>query len=86
MTDARQCDCESPPFLRMERIPAASASRFYLCRRCGTVRVEEAIQDIPGTVGKITFHALSDPSLPASVRERALEILDNRDRKQERLL
>jgi len=85
MTDSPQCDCNGT-WPEMERIPAASVDRFYLCRQCGTIRVEHAIHNTANTTGEITFHAVTDPDLPASVREQAAAILGPRDYQQGELL
>ena len=69
------CDCMvSPPWPAMLRLPTGRASsRYYLCPRCGTVR--EDFQRPDGTVVVTHFHRAESPNLPASVIERARDIL-----------
>ena len=50
-------------------------SRFYLCRKCETIRDDNARRD--GTLtGETHYHALDSANLPAAVVEQARALLD----------
>jgi hypothetical protein len=70
------CDCYGPPWPKMKRIHVGGElSRFYLCRRCGTIREEAGRPD--GTLtGAVRYHKLDSVDLPAAVVEQARATLD----------
>ena len=71
------CDCTgASPWPVMLRVHVGGElSRFYLCRRCGTIRENEARPD--GTLtGKVRYHHLETADLPAAVVEQVRAILE----------
>ena len=70
------CDCNGPPWPPLTRIHVGGeTSRFYLCRKCHTIREDKARRD--GTlVGETHYHTLDSASLPAVVVEQARDLLD----------
>ena len=68
------CDCDGPPWPEMPRLNAAGLNRYYLCRRCGTVREDLCRHD--GTIISTRRHNVESADLPAAVVEQARAILD----------
>jgi hypothetical protein len=69
------CDCTGgPPWPPMMRIHTNTASRYYLCRRCGTIREDVCRPD--GTIIEARFHDLEGLDLPAAVVQQAREVLN----------
>ena len=70
------CDCTGPPWPAMTRVHVGgNLSRYYLCRRCRTIREDQGRPD--GTLtGKVRYHHLESADLPAAVVEQARPILD----------
>jgi hypothetical protein len=56
----------------MIRLHAGAPHRYYLCRVCGAVR-EDVYRD--GVIVVHRWHDAPDGTLPAAVREEALEVL-----------
>lgn len=73
MTAEANCDCDGFPL--MQRLHVASASRFYLCQKCGAVR-EDVYQH--GAITRQIWHdspgTLSSSGAARREAERALRI------------
>jgi hypothetical protein len=76
------CDCDGPPWPTMTQIHVGGeSSRFYLCRKCGTIRENLCRPD--GTITGTRYHELESVDgstdlteiLPAAVVEQARGIL-----------
>jgi hypothetical protein len=67
----------------MMRIHTNTPSRYYVCRRCGTIREDYCRPD--GTITGTKLHRLESADLPAAVVEQVREIL-SQPRYQQRSL
>jgi hypothetical protein len=69
------CDCTGrPPWPAMLRVHAGGEiNRYYLCRRCGSIR--EHVCRADGTILDSRYHHLESAALPAAVVQQAREIL-----------
>ena len=70
----------------MIRLGYAGPARFYLCRGCGVVRVEQEVLSTPGSLGDIAFMQHDDPALPAVIRDQSAALLASGQAEQGRLL
>lgn len=69
------CDCTGrTPWPAMIRLHVGGEmNRYYLCRRCGTIREHVCRSD--GTIIENRYHHLESTDLPAAVVAQAREIL-----------
>ena len=75
------CDCTAaPPWPAMMRLHVAGVNRYYLCRRCSTIREHVCRPD--GTILETLWHQATSDGLPGAVAERAREMLDRAEYEQ----
>jgi hypothetical protein len=79
------CDCtDGPPWPTTIQIHTNLLNRYYLCRRCSSVREHVCRPD--GTIVEAHYHDLDSAELPAAVVEQARDILTQPNYRQGLLL